>query len=320
MQQISTEGTDSNTDRVGEPCCSPLNTAETGSGWRFAYVLSQVAVRVVVVLVLFTVWGASSVASGHGTVVDRGSAVASSCDRVGPVSTSGVGWWWKCEAAVTWSDGDTSTESFSFSGLTPENETVPVDVERREWDKRGSAVLLSGPAPYSSFGAALMIPLLGVALVGTRVPGVPPLAQQERAERRRRLRYLAWQPLLLPVGWAMVLGGGVTAGSLGGAAVLPIVVGHALLAVGVGVAVTRRRHGIGSPSWWPQTRISAGMSWGKTLVGIGVLGLLVSLLAISSGWQAVLSAALVPAAVVAFGIRLLLVARRYWASSEPHDT
>lgn len=84
-----------------EPSTSP------NRAWRLAYIASQVLVRLLVLAVFHTVMGATGIMATDGTPTDRGTALATRYERVGPVSMSGLGWWWTCEATITWADGST---------------------------------------------------------------------------------------------------------------------------------------------------------------------------------------------------------------------
>ncbi|WP_460960681.1 DUF6346 domain-containing protein [Parasphingorhabdus pacifica] len=57
---------------------------------------SQVLVRLLVLAVLHTVMGATGTMATDGTPADRGTALATRRESVGPVSMSGLGWWWTC--------------------------------------------------------------------------------------------------------------------------------------------------------------------------------------------------------------------------------
>ncbi|WP_460962191.1 DUF6346 domain-containing protein [Parasphingorhabdus pacifica] len=276
--------------------------------------MSQVVVRLLVLAVFHTVMGATGTMATDGTPTDRGTALATRCEHVGPISMSGLGWWWTCDATITWTNGSTDEHSFKFSDLTPHNYTSPAPVERRELDNRGSNVVVDDPAPYSALGWALFMPLLGLALVGFRIPGIPPRSPD--GERRRRSRRQIWPPAVLAAGWWLVIAGGLGSGHLSVLTWLPMVViiaGHAFLAVGAALAVSRQRSGY--PDRELPVAVSGRLFRANLLLLLGGLGLTAGVL---SGQALLGTAALtaLPIVAVAFGARGRLVAGRIWQLQE----
>ncbi|QUG99508.1 hypothetical protein HUO13_00650 [Saccharopolyspora erythraea] len=291
--------------RRDEPTTTPSDRA-----WRVGYIVSQVLVRFLVLAVFHTVMGATGIMTTDGTPTERGTALANRCELAGPVSMSGLGWWWDCDATITWADGDAEERSFKFSDLTPRNYTTPAPVVRRELDNRGSNVVVDEPAPHSALGWALFIPLLGLALVGFRIPGIPPLRPAEHRERRRRSRLQTWPPAVLAAGWWLVIAGGLGHGHLDALTWVPVAViiaGHAFLAVGAALAVSRRRGGY--PDRQPPIALGGRQFRANLLLVVGALGVAAGLL---SGQPPTGLAALtaLPLVAVAFGVRGRLVAGR----------
>lgn len=65
------------------------------------------------------------------TVVKRGVAVARSCEFGGPFEVGSPGWWWRCQAHVTWQDGSAERREFTASQLTGDDIGREVDVVER---------------------------------------------------------------------------------------------------------------------------------------------------------------------------------------------
>lgn len=292
-----------------EPRRAPREPDDSaGRGRRFGYIASQIVVRLLVLLVFHTVMGATGITTTDGTPTERGTALATRCEQVGPVSMSGLGWWWVCDATVTWADGGSEQRTFKFSDLTPDNRTTPAPVERRELDNRGSNVVIADPTAPAALGWALFVPLLGLAFLGVRIPGIPPRGPDP--ERRRRARLGIWPPAILAAGWWLVIAGGLGSGRLDVLPWLPVVVivaGHVFLAVGAAFAIARRRHGY--PDREPPVAVGGLLLRANLLLGLGVLGVLGGLL---SGQSPAGIAALtaLPLVAAGFGVRGRLVAGR----------
>lgn len=103
-------------------------------------------------------------------MVDRGVAVAESCEFGGPFHDRGFGMWWTCEAEATWSNGEVDSREFLRSQLTDADLGRPVDVvERESFRGRGNApdyhVYRADFLPSSAWGYLLYTPMgLGAAL------------------------------------------------------------------------------------------------------------------------------------------------------------
>lgn len=125
-------------------------------------VLLPILIGVVLVL---AGWTAMNLRGGVAPddVADREEAQAtvSSCEEVGPLSLSGVGYWWKCRATVTTQAGDSYEQVFNGSQFGPEDEggQFPVvnagqysnswtraDIPVRNWATIATAVGLIGGA------------------------------------------------------------------------------------------------------------------------------------------------------------------------------
>ncbi|GAB3678120.1 DUF6346 domain-containing protein [Saccharopolyspora tripterygii] len=281
---------------------------------RAAYVAWQVVVRLVALALCYTIFAASGALASDGVVTQRGTALATRCERVGPASLSGLGWYWRCDAAITWDDGSRETHFFKHSELTPRNRTEPVPVAWREVDNSGHMITAEIPKPFAGTGWALLIPLLAVAIMGVELPRpASPLADQWTG-RRRTARLQLWQPLVLPAGWALVIAGGLATAApavLPGAAVITLLLGHVVLATAVVLGINRRRHGFEEPPLIsPERRVRCERA-GSALRWIGAAGAMLVLLMGFGNWLGVLGAAAIPLALAALGRRLLLVAPRH---------
>jgi len=53
---------------------------------------------------------------------EEASVTVESCEEVGPLSLSGVGYWWSCRAVVTTQEGDSYTQVFNGSQFSPDDE------------------------------------------------------------------------------------------------------------------------------------------------------------------------------------------------------
>ncbi|MFR9731818.1 DUF6346 domain-containing protein [Saccharopolyspora sp. MS10] len=291
----------------------PAPEHRVSTGWRIGRLAAEIVVRLLVLLVFHTTMGATGITTTDGVPTERGTARATDCERAGPVSMSGLGFWWTCEATVTWADGRSEQRTFKFSDLTPDNRTAPAPVERRELDNRGSNVVIADAGSFAPLGWALFVPLLGLAFVGVRLP-IPPRGPDP--ERRGRARLAVWPPALLAAGWWLVIAGGLGHGRLAVLTWLPVVVivaGHALLAVGAGFAINRRRHGY--PEFEPPVRVGGRLFRANLLLTLGILGLGLGLV---SGQEPLGIAALtaLPVAALGLGARSRLVVRRIQAEQQ----
>lgn len=147
-------------------------------------------------------------------------------------------------------DGSRGTSAFKHSELTPRNRTESVPVAWREVDNSGHMITAELPKPFAGTGWALLVPLLGVAIMGVELPRlVSPLADQWTG-RRRTARLQLWQPLVLPAGWSLLIAGGLATAApavLPGSAVITLLLGHFVLATAAVLGVNRRRHGFEHP-------------------------------------------------------------------------
>ncbi|QGK70893.1 hypothetical protein GIY23_16450 [Allosaccharopolyspora coralli] len=294
------------------PLKEPIEPFErVGRAGRVTHVLTQVFVRVLLALIIMTVLSGTAMTSIDGSVRRVGTATAVDCTRIGPVSTSGLGWWWQCDGVITWEDGAREQHRFNGFMLTPADITQPVAVEYRDGNGMSGAVSLRD-APYGAFGYALFVPLVALWLLGFRVPGVPPMGSVERAERRRRLRLSVWTPLVAPMGWALVVSGGLGTVEIGGAGpTLVIMVGCLSLAGGALVTIDRRRRGVREPGMWDQPNITFARFYGALFSTVAVLAVFFAWPDGGAGWQAWVYAASWPGLFGAFGARFLVVAARH---------
>ncbi|GAA4619325.1 DUF6346 domain-containing protein [Saccharopolyspora hordei] len=290
--------------------------------WRTAFVASQVLVRVVIALVCYTVFVLTGAVASDGAVTDRGTALATHCERVGPISRSGLGWYWSCEAEVTWSDGRTTREEFPSSQLTPRNTTEPAPVVHRDVRDAADQVVVDAPRPFAVLGWVMLVALTGLLVHGVWVPGVPPMPADRRAERRRRVRLQWWQPLAAPIGWGLLVAGGLGAASptASGLSVLAIVLGFGALVTAWAVSLNRRRKGVVEPRELPPELTAR---WGKVGGWLLVLGGIAAVAGLGTTLPdpvGVVGVLALPCAVIAVGWRVKVVASRRSRGTDPGGT
>lgn len=293
---------------------SATGSSDQNKSGRLAYVISQVLVRAVLLVLMYTIMFVSGALASDGVVTQRGTAVATSCERVGPISLSGLGWYWRCDAEVTWADGSKEETFFKNSELTPRNKTEPAPVAWREVDKAGHMITVENQRSFAGFGWAMVIALFPAVVMGVQVPGIPPLSAEVRAERRKRTRLQLWQPLVLPVGWGMLIAGGLATGAapvLPGAAVTTIVLAYVVLVVAANVHGNRRGDGVAEPPMLSPERQAKCLRGGKLLCGVGLVGVLLGLWAGWGNWLGTIGVVAGPLALAIFGVRLITVTRRH---------
>jgi len=117
-------------------------------------------------------------------ITDRGVARVTGCERVGPVSSNGLGYWWICQADVGWDSGKQEHVTAQPDQLTPEDKgEVPV-VQRGERSSRGSGVA-NGPVYRADYEPSVLLGI-GSALAGLGVGGFVALAIFGTVSRRNR--------------------------------------------------------------------------------------------------------------------------------------
>ncbi|MFC7343768.1 DUF6346 domain-containing protein [Saccharopolyspora griseoalba] len=290
-------------------------SGRSGPG-RFVYYVCQVLVRLVFALVLYTVFVVSGALASDGVVAKTGTAIATDCERVGPVSRSGLGWYWQCDAEITWSDGSKDTSSFTSSDLTPRNRTEPAPVAWREVDNSGHMITVERAKPFAGFGWAVTMPLFGAVLMGVELPRLQSVFADQWTRRRERTRMQLWEPAMLPLGWGLLIAGGLATAApavLPGMAVITILLGYCALAVALGVAINRRRQGLGEPPVLSPERREKLARVAKWLRGVGAAGVVLGVVVGFGNWLGVLGAVAIPLALVAFGQRMVLVTNRHRA-------
>ncbi|HIW61237.1 MAG TPA: hypothetical protein H9881_02160 [Candidatus Stackebrandtia excrementipullorum] len=92
---------------------------------------------------------------------DEATATVNTCEEVGPLSLSGVGYWWSCRATVTTQDGDSYDQVFNGSQFDPDdrgeqfrvvnagqysNSWTRADIPARNWATVATAIGLIGGA------------------------------------------------------------------------------------------------------------------------------------------------------------------------------
>lgn len=110
-------------------------------------------------------WTASTAAThvhgGPAISSHWGSAVARSCESVGPVSGSGIGYWWRCTADVEWNGSAAQRGQVRFGGseLTPDDigKTVRVTAEGGEAGSASATYLRDTTHPLRRLGTTLAV-------------------------------------------------------------------------------------------------------------------------------------------------------------------
>lgn len=137
----------------------------TSTARTFVQDLIILAVGVALTLSGFGVGTLFGVATWGSSIVNRGTAVARTCEYGGPFESGSIGWWWTCQADVTWQDGTHESRTFRNSQLTGDDIGRPVDVvERRISQGKGKgshlSVYRSSFEPNIFWGVVLMVPLV----------------------------------------------------------------------------------------------------------------------------------------------------------------
>lgn len=85
-------------------------------------VLIPIVVGVVLVLAGWTAMNLrGGVSPDDLTDRDEAAATVNECEEVGPLSLSGVGYWWKCSATITTEEGDSYEQVFNGSQFEPDD-------------------------------------------------------------------------------------------------------------------------------------------------------------------------------------------------------
>jgi hypothetical protein len=154
-----------------------VTAGEPTPSWRGK--LKNLKVSVVLVLVLTTlvlgIWslmaytGSLYGAERTGTADEWGVATATSCTETGPVSQMGIGYYWRCAAAVQWKSGPrtgrSTFEELEPGVLTRDDVGKPVRVWWGKTNKHsGFQVKRDAERPYQWIGVAgLVAPFAFVA-------------------------------------------------------------------------------------------------------------------------------------------------------------
>lgn len=94
----------------------------------------------------------------------QGVARAVECVRYGPVSGSGFGYWYECQAEVAWNDDSRQTLSTRNSVLTPDHFGRDVRVQETRDGRRGNGFYRLDDPPRA-WGAVLFLPLFLAGLL-----------------------------------------------------------------------------------------------------------------------------------------------------------
>jgi hypothetical protein len=88
-----------------------------------------------------------------------GNAVIGQCQRVGPVSSYGLGYWWDCQALVEMSDGRTVTTTLRHSVATADDQGRQIEIREACVDDNKTECTYGRP----------INPLWGIALGALRI-------------------------------------------------------------------------------------------------------------------------------------------------------
>src|SRR5690606_27216942 len=97
--------------------------------------LAAACVLVLSGLSLLTLSGEEGLDRGTGRT---GTAQVVACRRVGPISGSGLGYWWTCTLEVRWDDGGQGRYVLPGSRFTPADRDRPVPVRETARGDRGN--------------------------------------------------------------------------------------------------------------------------------------------------------------------------------------
>lgn len=139
-----------------------------------------------VVLAALTVASATQATAAFTDVGRAGVARATSCDRKGPVSTNGYGYWYDCAADVNWDDGARGRVSTGQSVLTPADIGREVQVRELEGGRNTDGEVIRASDPPRKWGVFVFFPLflLGLGLLLRPAADVFRLARRLRAGRQ----------------------------------------------------------------------------------------------------------------------------------------
>jgi len=90
-----------------------------------------------------------------GSLNSKTYAVATSCERHGPVSIRGFGYWWTCRADVHWQGNGDTSEPRSADFLTPDDIGKPVHVTGI---RHNSGIRRAAEQPYLTASIVLLFP------------------------------------------------------------------------------------------------------------------------------------------------------------------
>lgn len=155
--------------------------ARVGVTLRLLHVLLWFAIALAIFMVALTVfnWGGDTVDDNDL----RGTAVAQSCERIGPVSRFGFGRHWECRADVRWDNGTASRSTARKSQLTPADIGRPVRVVE-ERTRGGRVGILTTPASGGKQAVATVLSAMVVCVgIGTALFGVTRLVPKREREK-----------------------------------------------------------------------------------------------------------------------------------------
>ncbi|GAA4620099.1 DUF6346 domain-containing protein [Saccharopolyspora hordei] len=157
-------------------------------------VVRDVVLAVVAVACLlggYTVMGSHGVTLDTPKVVDRGIAVARSCEFGGPFGYGEPGWWWACQADVRWDARGPERVEFTSSQLTESDIGREVPVVLHEITNGAGKGTYHVPyradfEPQPLLGAVLAAPLLlvGFVIVGLFLGRIAKAVKRVRSVER----------------------------------------------------------------------------------------------------------------------------------------
>lgn len=157
-----------------------VNTGENEQVWeqsnvrrtRLGYLLRFVAallVGVVSLLVALTVMTVADASSGGPEAFATGTARVGQCVERGPVSVSGLGYFHRCQADVSWNDGSSSREWFPAGQLSPDDRgrAVPVFDPKLPESGVGRGSPISSKPGVNDSAKWVTVGIVGATALGT---------------------------------------------------------------------------------------------------------------------------------------------------------
>ncbi|HZE37820.1 MAG TPA: DUF6346 domain-containing protein [Stackebrandtia sp.] len=128
------------------------------------------------VVALAAGWTALNFRGGVADVKDlsdrpHATALVKTCKKAGPISISGVGYWWTCKVAITTKTGHHSTQTFNGSQFTPDDKgkKFPLAGAGRTSSTWSRADVDSNNIAVMSAAAGMIIGIIALIVAGRRL-------------------------------------------------------------------------------------------------------------------------------------------------------